>query len=275
MAYVIRNCPTCGATVEISREMEYGFCEFCATRVAKDTEYIELPGEVSAESTMTAESLLERAFIFLEESDFEYAEDYLEQVLESEPKCAKAYIGRLMCILEISNMQSLANHDKPLTLYADFDRALRFSSGEEHELYLSYNRAILERNEKYEAEADMEAVMVKDDISTEIEALKSEEKEIQKYLEECETQYKQSSAKSVVLKILLIVSVIGTMIWTLASILGDPLILIIDVPFIIFMLFIIRLTVKSRKSTSEYNKYKERLRVIEVELYKKESVLRR
>ena len=45
--------------------------------------------------------LLERAFMFLEDKDWEKAEEYCEKVLDKNPKCAKAYLGKFMAEKEI------------------------------------------------------------------------------------------------------------------------------------------------------------------------------
>ena len=50
---------------------------------------------VAGSSANTA-SLLERAFMFLEDGEWESADGYCEKVLDIDPKCAEAYLGKLM-----------------------------------------------------------------------------------------------------------------------------------------------------------------------------------
>ncbi len=45
--------------------------------------------------------LLKRAFMFLEDGDFKSAEEYCEKVLDINPECAEAYLGKLMVELKL------------------------------------------------------------------------------------------------------------------------------------------------------------------------------
>ncbi len=58
---------------------------------------------VQTASTVNANisPLLERAFMFLEDGDFVSADEYCEKVLDIDPKCAKAYVGKLMAELKV------------------------------------------------------------------------------------------------------------------------------------------------------------------------------
>ncbi len=55
---------------------------------------------VSSGSADTA-PLLKRAFMFLEDGDFKSAEEYCEKVLDINPECAEAYLGKLMVELKL------------------------------------------------------------------------------------------------------------------------------------------------------------------------------
>ena len=50
---------------------------------------------IAAEST-NIPPLLKRAFMFLEDGDFQSADEYCEKVLDNDPECAEAYLGKLM-----------------------------------------------------------------------------------------------------------------------------------------------------------------------------------
>ncbi len=55
----------------------------------------------------SVDSLLERAFMFLEDRDWKSADEYCEKVLDIDPKCAKAYLGKLMAYLEVEKQEKL------------------------------------------------------------------------------------------------------------------------------------------------------------------------
>ena len=57
----------------------------------------------------TVDSLLKRVFIFLEDGDFDSADEYCEKVLDLDPKNALAYLGKLMADLEVEKKEDLVN----------------------------------------------------------------------------------------------------------------------------------------------------------------------
>lgn len=74
--------------------------------------------------------LLERAFIFIEDGDFESGDEYLEKVLDKQPKCAEAYLGKLMIDLEVKNRKELAFVDESFEENNNYKRILRFGTPE-------------------------------------------------------------------------------------------------------------------------------------------------
>jgi hypothetical protein len=92
-------------------------------------------------------SLLERAFLCLEIGDFTKGEDLLEQVLNIDPKNSKAYIGKLMVDLEITNESLLSESVELLEDYDNFQLAIRFSDEEYKKTLEGYNLSIIERLE--------------------------------------------------------------------------------------------------------------------------------
>lgn len=106
--------------------------------------------------------LLERVFMFLEDGDWNSANEYCEKVLDIEPKCAEAYLGKLMAELHVKKQNALKNIEKPFNDNNNYQKAIRFGSEKlknELEGYISY---IKERNEEarkdeiyYDAKAAM------------------------------------------------------------------------------------------------------------------------
>lgn len=71
--------------------------------------------------------LLARAFMFLEEEDWENAEVYCESVLDIDPTRAEAYLGKLMLDLRVSKRESLASLEQPFDSNKNYQKALRFA----------------------------------------------------------------------------------------------------------------------------------------------------
>ena len=103
---------------------------------------------VKIESGVNVNALLERAFICLEDSDWQKADEILEQVLNNEPKNGNAYIGKMMVDMKISKKVNLPNSWRPLSDSANFAKALRFSDENTQSLLKHYNEAILKRKEE-------------------------------------------------------------------------------------------------------------------------------
>ena len=61
----------------------------------------------------TVNSLLKRAFIFLEDGDWQSADEYCEKVLDLDPENAEAYLGKLMAELKVRKRDDLKNCAQP------------------------------------------------------------------------------------------------------------------------------------------------------------------
>jgi hypothetical protein len=94
------------------------------------------------------EPLLKRAFMFLEDSDFARADDFCEQVLNIDPECAEAYLGKLMVELGINKREALKNAENPFDNKNIYQKIIRYGDTElkaELEGYIEY---IKDRNER-------------------------------------------------------------------------------------------------------------------------------
>lgn len=109
------------------------------------------PGKQTVKETVIANEnvnvniapLLERAFMFLEDGEFDSADEYCEKVLDQDPKCARAYLGKLMAELKVRKKEDLANCEQPFDNSNNYNKALRFAD-EELKRYIEH---IKERNE--------------------------------------------------------------------------------------------------------------------------------
>ncbi len=94
------------------------------------------------------ESLLKRAFIFLEDGEWDSANNYCETALDFDPENALAYLGKLMAAQHVSRRNDLENLDKPFDADGNYQKAIRFGDDalvSELEGYLNH---IKTRNEK-------------------------------------------------------------------------------------------------------------------------------
>ena len=93
------------------------------------------------------EPLLRRAFLFLEDGDWEKADEYCEKVLDHDPENAQAYLGKLMAELRVCRQASLADCDMPFDSSNNYQKAVRFGDSNLVSVLNGYINHINERNE--------------------------------------------------------------------------------------------------------------------------------
>ncbi len=71
--------------------------------------------------------LLKRAFMFLEDGEWHEADAYCEKVLDLEPECARAYLGKLMAELRVRTQAALRDCAAPFDGNGNYKKALRFA----------------------------------------------------------------------------------------------------------------------------------------------------
>ena len=104
---------------------------------------------------ITAEALIKRAFLSIEDGDFNEADGFLEQALNLDPEKVDIYIGKLMIEKRVHNPEELSQLEVSLDNEKLFQLAMRFSDENEKlqlEEYANKNRVNLEkiRTEKLE-----------------------------------------------------------------------------------------------------------------------------
>ena len=70
--------------------------------------------------------LLKRAFMFLEDGNWSEADEYCERVLDINPECGEAYLGKLMAELEVNKREKLADMPESMKDRNNFIKAVRF-----------------------------------------------------------------------------------------------------------------------------------------------------
>lgn len=76
----------------------------------------------------TAESLIKRAFLFLEDGDFQNADMYSERVLDMDPVNGDAYLVKLLIQFRVRNIEQLQNQPYRLDPSKHYQKILRFGN---------------------------------------------------------------------------------------------------------------------------------------------------
>lgn len=71
--------------------------------------------------------LLKRAFMFLEDGDWNSADEYCERVLDIDPENASAYLGKLLSELRVRKQESLKDQAEPFDHNNNYQKAVRFA----------------------------------------------------------------------------------------------------------------------------------------------------
>ena len=101
----------------------------------------------AASNNTTVAPLLKRAFIFLEDGNWQSADEYCEKVLDLDPECAKAYLGKLMAELKVRKPADLINCSLPFDNRANYQKVIRFADSALKEKLEQCIKAINDRNE--------------------------------------------------------------------------------------------------------------------------------
>ena len=74
--------------------------------------------------------LMKRVFLFLEDGEWDRADSFCEQMLNLNPECAEAYLGKLMVELRVRRREELRNCAEPFDGHNYYQKALRFAGPE-------------------------------------------------------------------------------------------------------------------------------------------------
>ena len=91
---------------------------------------------------------MERAFMFLEDGEWDSADEYCEKVLDIDPKCGEAYLGKLMAELHAKTREGLKDYDAPFDQRNNYQKAMRFGDEALQTELQGYIDHIIERNLK-------------------------------------------------------------------------------------------------------------------------------
>lgn len=120
-----------------------GIKKVLSANAAKDTKKETVV--VNANSATTA-PLLQRVFMFLEDGNWNSADEYCEKVLDLEPQNALAYVGKLMSQLKVHKQGELINCAEPFDNNGYYQKAIRFADDVLRNTLTCYVSSIKERN---------------------------------------------------------------------------------------------------------------------------------
>lgn len=124
----LESCPSCNGTKFASTRMEAELMkELVSSRkrnAANDA------SAVNNAAISSAVALLKRAFIFLEDENWEEANAYCEKVLDIDPETAEAYLGKMMVELRVKSRNALSSLENPFDNNNNYKKIIRFGNDE-------------------------------------------------------------------------------------------------------------------------------------------------
>lgn len=147
------KCPNCGSsrTVLLTADELTKYKNNDQTNTATIP---QMPQMVPINTNASAEALVERGMLFLEDQEWDKANAYFENVLDADPKNVQAYIGKLLVELRLSKIELLESCEKDFTDNPNFKKALRFATEKEKVRLDSFNKERIYKKAIEAAETD-------------------------------------------------------------------------------------------------------------------------
>ena len=153
----IIKCEMCGSTDIIKQDGVF-VCQSCGIKYSLEeakklmvevSGTVEVKGSVKVENAASTESLLKRAFMMLEDGEFNDADELFDNVLNMSPECGEAYVGKLMAEIKIKNEHCLQNIIEPLESNKNYQKILKYCSEECAEKWKKANADIIKAKDRH------------------------------------------------------------------------------------------------------------------------------
>ena len=143
------KCRICGGTVEFEEGATVGVCDSCGTKqTLQELEKGRDAGVSAEENPVGIAPLLKRVFMFLEDGDWNSADEYCEKVLDQDPENAQAYLGKLMAECHVHKQEELRDCPVSFETSNNYKKAIRFADPALVKELQNDIAFIKERNEK-------------------------------------------------------------------------------------------------------------------------------
>ena len=113
---------------------------------AKDEPKTVVKEVVSGGASTNIAPLLKRVFIFLEDGNWDSADEYCEKVLDVDPENAQAYLGKLMASLHARKVENLQNCSAEFSRDPNYAKVVRYGDEKLTKQLDDYNKEIRLRN---------------------------------------------------------------------------------------------------------------------------------
>ena len=225
MPFVQAKCPECGGMLAVDNSKKAAVCQFCGEPfVIEDTiinnntynttnhNYGDGAVVNVYENQNSVSALIERVFMFLEDGDFESADEYCEKVLDLEPENAQVYLGKLMAELRVNKKEALKICSQPFDDRLNYKKILRFGDAQLINELKGYIACIKERleTERLERERKEEAERLereRRETAERLECQRQEEARLEEERQESEFKAKRNIFIAICVTLVIVFSI--------------------------------------------------------------------
>lgn len=124
------RCEVCGS-IDLIKQDGLFVCQSCGIQYSlEEVKKLMVEGTVKIDKSDEVQNLLKRAFLLLEDDEYEKADDILDQILNQEPENPEAYLGKLMAEYYISKPSDFIHSLESFEDSTNYDKIKRFGSEE-------------------------------------------------------------------------------------------------------------------------------------------------
>ena len=116
-------------------------------KILKPEEAAVVPDAIVTATAANKENLIKRAYMFLEDGEFETADTYFDKILDIDIEESRAYIGKLLAECKLKSEDEIPDLPQTITEDKNYIKALRFATPEQKAHYEALNGAIVDRIE--------------------------------------------------------------------------------------------------------------------------------
>lgn len=138
MGFIKLNCPNCGANIELDESREFGFCQYCGTKVIQEKIVVEHRGTVGLDRSAEVNNLLLRADEYFQKQDYKTSLIYYNRVLDIDTNniAARNRIAEINKIVKTPNFilrrisSKFSDNKKPMTVTIDNKKTVKLNVGD-------------------------------------------------------------------------------------------------------------------------------------------------
>ena len=99
------TCEMCGSHDLLKHDGVF-VCQTCGTKYSvEEARKMMVEGTVKIDNSVELQSLLKRAYMFLEDGEWNSANEYCEKVLDIDPKNVQAYLCKLLAQFQVKRIE--------------------------------------------------------------------------------------------------------------------------------------------------------------------------